>query len=114
VGFEYLVLDRPLLVFDTPGLIDAARINPDKVALLRSTARVAGSVDALVAAAVAEAAAPGRLSTVRRRVASEMFHEPGGATGRAIALIRDLLTDRARRGQPIGESVQQPLGGGFS
>jgi hypothetical protein len=114
VGFEYLVLDRPLLVFDTPGLIDAARINPDKVSLLRSTARVAGSVDALVAAAVAEAAAPGRLSTVRRRVASEMFHEPGGATGRAIALIRELLADRARRGQPIGESVQQPLGGGFS
>jgi hypothetical protein len=114
VGFEYLVLDRPLLVFDTPGLIEAARINPDKVALLRSAARVAGSVDALVATALEEVAAPGRLSTARRRVAGDMFYEPGGATGRAIALIRELLSNRARRGQPIGESVQQPLGGGFS
>ena len=114
VGFEYLVLDRPLLVFDTPGLIEAARINAEKVALLRSVARVAGSVETLVAAALAETAAPGRLSTERRRVAGEMFYEPGGATGRAIALIRELLTDGAQRGQPVGESVQQPLGGGLS
>jgi CDP-Glycerol:Poly(glycerophosphate) glycerophosphotransferase len=114
VGFEYLLLDRPLLVFDAPGLIEAARINAEKVTLLRSAARVAGTVEALVAGALAEAAAPGRLSTERRRVAGDMFYEPGGATGRAIALIRELLTDGARRGQPVGESVQQPLGGGLS
>jgi hypothetical protein len=101
-------------VFDTPELIEAARINAEKVALLRSAARVADSVDALVAAALAETAAPGRLSTERRRVAGEMFYEPGGATGRAIALIRELLTVGARRGQPVGESVHQPLGGGLS
>ena len=40
VGFEYLVLDRPLIVFDAPGLVEAARINPEKVALLRSAATV--------------------------------------------------------------------------
>jgi hypothetical protein len=114
VGFEYLVLDRPLLVFDTPGLIESARINAGKVALLRSAARVTDSVDALVAAALAETAAPGRLSTERRRVAGDVFYEPGSATARAIALIRELLTDGARRGQPVGESVQQPLGGGLS
>jgi hypothetical protein len=114
VGFEYLVLDRPLLVFDTPGLIDAARISAEKVALLRSAARVTASVPTLVAAALAETAAPGRLSTERRRVAGEVFYEPGGATARAIALIRELLTDGARRGQPVGESVRQPVGGGLS
>ena len=40
IGFEYLVLDRPLLVFDAPDLPRAARINPEKVALLRSAATV--------------------------------------------------------------------------
>ena len=114
VGFEYLVLDRPLLVFDTPGLIEAARINAEKVVLLRSAARVAGTVDGLVAAALQETEAPGRLSTERRRVAGDVFYEPGGATTRAVALIRELLTDGAQRGQPVGESVQQPLGGGLS
>jgi hypothetical protein len=54
------------------------------------------------------------LSTERRRVAGEMFFEPGGATRRAIALIRELLRDRARHTQQVGESVQQPLGGGLS
>lgn len=114
VGFEYLVLDRPLLVFDTPGLMEAARINPDKVALLRSAARVVYSVGELASAAAAEVAAPERLSTERRRVAREVFYEPGGATGRAVAIIRDLLANGARRTQPIGESIQQTLGGGLS
>jgi CDP-Glycerol:Poly(glycerophosphate) glycerophosphotransferase len=114
VGFEYLVLDRPLLVFDTPGLIEAARINPEKVALLRSAARVVYNVDDLKASATAEAAAPGRLSTERRRVAGEVFHEPGGATDRAVAIIRDLLANGAPRTVEIGGSVQQTLGGGLS
>ena len=30
-AFEFCVADRPLVVFDAPGLIEAARINPDKV-----------------------------------------------------------------------------------
>ena len=82
VGFEYLVLDRPLIVFDAPDLLEAARINPEKVALLRSAATVVRDVEALAAAARAELARPGRLSTERRRVAGEMFHEPGHATAR--------------------------------
>ncbi|MEN3339134.1 MAG: hypothetical protein V7647_2810 [Acidobacteriota bacterium] len=114
VGFEYLVLDRPLLVFDAPGLIEAARINPEKVTLLRSAARVAHDVDELVAAAAAELAAPQRLSVERRRVAREMFHDPGGATGRAVALIRELLGERVRRNEPVAESIQQPVGRGLS
>jgi hypothetical protein len=114
VGFEYLVLDRPLLVFDTPGLIEAARINPEKVALLRSTARVVYGVEELLGAAAAEAESPARLSTQRRRVAREMFYEPGGATERAVALIRQILGAGARRNQAIAESIQQPLGGGLS
>src|SRR5204863_967505 len=40
IGFEYLTLDRPLFVFDTPDLPRVARINPEKIALLQSAATV--------------------------------------------------------------------------
>ena len=91
VGFEYLVLDRPLIVFDVPGLVEAARINPQKVALLRSAATVVRGVEELDLAARGELANPGRLSDARRRVAAEMFYEPGTATARSVTLIRSLL-----------------------
>ncbi len=115
VGFEYLDLDRPLIVFDAPGLIEAARINPEKVALLQSAATVVRGVDALAAAARAELARPGRLSNQRRHVADEMFHEPGSATARAVAIIRELLAVPVRRTQPERSQVgAQPAGGGVS
>jgi hypothetical protein len=100
VGFEYLVLDRPLLVFDVPGLVEAARINPEKVALLRSAATAVRTVEELAAAARGELVRPERLSAARRRVASEMFFEPGTATSRAVAVVRELIdapTPRALR-----------------
>ncbi|HWK12489.1 MAG TPA: CDP-glycerol glycerophosphotransferase family protein [Vicinamibacterales bacterium] len=91
VGFEYFVLDRPLIVFDAPDLAHEARINPEKIALLRSAATVVRNVDELVHAAAAEVAAPARLSAIRRRVAADLFYQPGTATDRAVALARELL-----------------------
>lgn len=91
VGFEYLVLDRPLIVIDAPGLVEAARINPEKVALLRSAATVVAGAGALPAAVRAELADPARQSDQRRQVASQMFHDAGRATERAVSLVRDLL-----------------------
>ena len=109
IGFEYLLLDRPLLIFDAPQLVAAARINPDKVALLRSAAVVARTGAELAALARQELNAPGRLSFERRRVAREMFHEPGGATARSIDLIDGLMgrrqsdnpTERATADRPV-------------
>jgi hypothetical protein len=91
VGFEYFVLDRPLVVFDAPDLARDARINPEKIALLRSAATVAATVEDLVRVVRAELAQPGRLSSARKRVASELFYRPGTATERAVALARELL-----------------------
>jgi hypothetical protein len=91
IGFEYLVLDRPLLVFDAPDLPGAARINPEKVALLRSAATVVRTAKELARAAVHAIQAPGELSSTRRRIAGEMFFEPGGATDRAVTLVRRML-----------------------
>lgn len=91
VGFEFLVLDRPLLVFDAPDLPRAARINPEKVTLLRSAATLVRSPEEVGDAAAAALAYPDRLSAERRRVARDLFYEPGTATDRALALVRRFL-----------------------
>ena len=91
VGFEFLVLDRPLIVFDAPDLPQAARINPEKIALLRSAATVVTTCDELAQHAVSSLAAPQSLSTARRRVARDLFFDPGCATSRSVNLVRSLL-----------------------
>jgi CDP-glycerol:poly(glycerophosphate) glycerophosphotransferase len=91
IGFEYLVLDRPLVVFDAPDLPRAARINPEKVQLLRSAADIARTPVETARAVRSALAAPDRLSAPRRRIARELFHEPGSATARAVGLIRSVL-----------------------
>ena len=63
IGFEFCVLDRPLVVYDAPGLVETARINPEKVALLRSAATVVGDA----AAARRCRARSARFSTHARR-----------------------------------------------
>jgi len=111
VGFEYLVLDRPLIVYDAPGLACAARINPDKISLLRSAATIVRTPEEVSAAAMSELESPARLSAARRRVAEEMFYAPGGATARAVALARHLLRPDGSR-QRVAENVPT-LGGGI-
>jgi hypothetical protein len=91
IGFEYLVLDRPLLVYDAPDLPRAARINLEKVALLRSAAAVVRTPGELAGEAIRALANREHLSGERRRIARSLFFEPGGATGRAVTLVRGLL-----------------------
>jgi GT2 family glycosyltransferase len=91
IGFEFCLLDRPLVVFDVPELIAVARINPERVRELRRAATVVGSIDELKAAARDARERPHALSGERRRLASAMFHAPGGATDRAVAATYDLL-----------------------
>jgi hypothetical protein len=91
IGFEFLLLDRPLIIYDAPDLTRAARINPEKVALLRCAARVAHDRNELRQLAAESLATPEALSPERRRVASEMFYDAGGATDRALALAYELL-----------------------
>lgn len=87
VGFEFAALDRPVIVFDAPDLLTAARIDPDKWALLRSMATVVDTPAALAGAL--EQPDDGR--TEARRRARDLFAFPGAATPRAIALVYDLL-----------------------
>ena len=91
IGFEFLVLDRPLIVFDAPDLATAARVNPEKIALLRCAATVTQTPGQTAMAARAAIADPASQSAARRRIAREMFFDPGGATQRAVHLVRELL-----------------------
>ncbi len=91
VGFEFMLLDRPVVVLHQQQLIDHARINPEKVARLQSASRVVRDGAALVDAVRQELETPDRLSATRRRVAGELFYGCGGATERAAAVIYELL-----------------------
>jgi hypothetical protein len=91
VGFEFYLLDRPLVVFDAPDLVEVARINPEKVALLRSGARVVRTAEEVGDAALDELTHRDRRSATRRAIAREMFHEPGTATARAVTMVYQLL-----------------------
>jgi CDP-glycerol:poly(glycerophosphate) glycerophosphotransferase len=91
IGFEFCALDRPLIVFDAPGLIELARVNVEKVRLLRSAAIVAADTQSLASAVREALAAPAARSAERRRASAEVFYRPGGATARALRLVYEML-----------------------
>jgi hypothetical protein len=92
VGFEFMLLDRPVIVIDCPLLIEKARVSADKVRLLRRAAAVVADAADATRAVRQELADPARLSGERRAIAAKLFYGPGGATGRALKCLYDLLT----------------------
>jgi CDP-glycerol glycerophosphotransferase (TagB/SpsB family) len=101
IGFEFLAIDRPLVVFDAPDLPRVARINPEKIALLRSAATVARTAGETAESVLAALAHPDAKSADRRRVAASIFFQPGTATGRAIDLMYELLELRPLRATAV-------------
>ena len=91
IGFEFLLLDRPVVILDCPELVRKAQVNPDKVQRLRRAAAVVTQPGDLARTVAAELALPGRLAPERRRLAEDMFYRPGTATDRAVALVYRLL-----------------------
>jgi len=91
VGFEYMLLDRPIVVVDSPQLLRQGRINPQKAALLRSAAHVIDSGDRVGTAVQAALASPATFSAQRRAISNELFYRPGSATARAVACVYDVL-----------------------
>jgi CDP-glycerol glycerophosphotransferase len=91
IGYEFCLLDRPLIVFDAPDLARVARINPEKIAQLRGAARVVTNAAETGRAALDELDHRERHGKARRAIAREMFYEPGTATDRALAMVYELL-----------------------
>jgi hypothetical protein len=91
VGFEFALLDRPVIVFDAPGLKEAARIDAGKWDLLRSMAHVVTAAADLPDAIARALANPGVQSVQRRAAVDTLFAYPGTATQRALELVYHLL-----------------------
>jgi hypothetical protein len=91
VGFEYLLLDRPLIRIHVPELIRNTDIEPSYVDLLASASTSVHSVDEVLAAVERGFTDPCENSTTRITVANEMFYKPGTATERAVGELKDLM-----------------------
>jgi len=108
-GFEFLLLDRPIVRIHRPSLVELANIHPDYVSLLASVSESVDAVEDALAAVERGLASSARRSTDRRRVAAELFYRPGGATDRSVDALYELieldaapaaLSDRQVRWQP--------------
>lgn len=108
VGFEFMLLDRPIIVVDCPELIQKARISSDKVGLLRSAADVVADSDAIGPAVQRALDSPQVHCADRRRIARDLFHDPGRATARAVQSIYDLLELEAPQEIAMDQIVLSP------
>jgi hypothetical protein len=91
IAFEYTLLDRPIVVIDRPGLIEHARINPEKVHQLRRAAAVVRDPEEVVRSLRHALHYPQDLSSERTQIAGDLFYQPGTATERALAHLYRIL-----------------------
>jgi CDP-glycerol glycerophosphotransferase (TagB/SpsB family) len=91
VGFEYLLLDRPLVRIHVPELLEKTDIEPVYVQLMSEAATSVNNIDELCAAVDQSFADPKAKSGSRQFVAAEMFYKPGTATTRAVSEMYDVI-----------------------
>ena len=91
VGFEYLLLDRPLIRIHVPELLEKTDIEPVYVQLMSEAATSVENIDELSDGVDESFAAPEAKSASRQHVAGEMFYKPGTATDRAVAEMYDVI-----------------------
>jgi len=91
VGFEYLLLDRPVIRIHLPELIANTDIEPSYVELLASASTSVNNLDETLAAVERAFVDPSENSAQRIATANKMFYKPGTATDRAVKEIYQLL-----------------------
>jgi hypothetical protein len=91
VGFEYLLLDRPLVRIEMPELIARTNIHQDYVQMMKDASTSVSNPREAVAAVEQCFAAPERNSGDRQRVAQELFYRPGTATSRATRELYQVI-----------------------
>jgi hypothetical protein len=106
-GFEYLLLDRPLIRIEMPQLLQRANVHPDYVALLANASlNVRTAVEAAAAVDAALSSAHER-SASRRSVAAALFYRPGTAAVRAARELCELLELSAHPSLALQEQKAQ-------
>ncbi len=107
VGFEYLLLDRPLIRIEVPELIAATNIHADYVSLMAEASTTVQTVEQAVDAVYDNLSEPLQKSVSRKAVADELFYRPGTATSRAVRELYEVLEL-----DPIAElSASEVIGG---
>jgi hypothetical protein len=105
IGFEFALMDRPLVVVDCPQLIAKARVTPSKVTALRAAAELADTPSGVVAAVLRQLEEPSLHSRERQCLSRAFFYRPGTATDRAVAAVYELLgiaaPEHERHPEPI-------------
>jgi CDP-glycerol glycerophosphotransferase (TagB/SpsB family) len=91
IGFEYLLLDRPVIRIAMPELIRSAEIASEYVNLLAAASTTVEKAEDIVPAVDRALSDPAQLSGARRALAAELFHDPGGATDRAVSELYALM-----------------------
>ena len=91
VGFEYLLLNRPLVRIEMPELIANTNVHPDYVALSAKASMTAHDVAGVVTAVDRSLSDPANGSAARKAVADELFYKPGTATARAVRELYEVL-----------------------
>ena len=109
-GFEYLLLDRPLVRIDLPELVKQAAIHADYVALLASAALNTRDAAGVASAVGRALSAPAERSRERVAVSRELFYKPGSATARCAAALYHVIelvpfAPTAREAQPCLQSA---------
>ena len=91
-GFEFLLRDKPIVRIHRPQLIELANVHPDYVALLASVSHnVEADTRGVVAAVERALADPRAGGDERRRVAADLFYQPGSATARSVRELYDVI-----------------------
>jgi glycosyltransferase involved in cell wall biosynthesis len=116
VGFEFMLLDRPITVIDCPDLLAQARVPASKAEDLRRAAEVADDVGEAVCAVIRQLEDPACHRRERQETALRYFYRPGTATARAVACMYDVLDlelpVRADVAQAVSESALVSLNEG--
>ncbi|HSE97219.1 MAG TPA: CDP-glycerol glycerophosphotransferase family protein [Blastocatellia bacterium] len=91
IGFEYMLLDRPVIRIEMPDLIAKTNVNPEYVELLAAASTSVRDAKEAVEAVERNLAEPQSQSASRRAVAEELFYKPGTATARAVRELYEVL-----------------------
>jgi len=91
IGFEYLLLDRPVVRIEMPRLLEQANVNSEYVQLLASASATVRTAREAVMAVEHSLEEPRRHSEERTKVAAELFFSAGNATSLAVRELYELL-----------------------
>jgi CDP-Glycerol:Poly(glycerophosphate) glycerophosphotransferase len=109
-GFEYLLLDRPLVRIHVPALIALANIHRDYVRMLAEVSESTRQVDDTIAAIERSLADPGARAVRRRAVAADLFYRPGSATARCAEALYEAIGLEAPRPRDEGRTAERQQG----